>query len=56
MVDSSASYRLRALTSEQRARNASDSTIKREWEELAIQWHSIANVTAQLAGEAPHIA
>jgi hypothetical protein len=56
MVDSSASYRLRAITSEQRARGASDSTIKREWEELAAQWHSIANVTAQLADKTPHIA
>jgi hypothetical protein len=55
MVDSSAGYRLRALTSEQRARHASDSTIKREWEVLAIQWHSIANVAAQLADMTPLI-
>jgi len=55
IFDGRSGYRLRALTSEQRARHASDSTIKREWEELAIQWHSIANVAAQLADMTPLI-
>jgi hypothetical protein len=52
MVDSSSTYRLRALASEQRAREASDPTTKKEWEDLAIQWHLIAHVAAELRGHA----
>jgi hypothetical protein len=36
-------------------RDASDPGIKREWEDLAIQWHSIANIAAQAAGRTPQI-
>jgi hypothetical protein len=39
MIEPSSTYRLRALAREQRAREASDPAIKKEWEELAIQWH-----------------
>ena len=35
---------LRALASEQRARDASDPTVKKEWEALAIEWHQLATV------------
>jgi hypothetical protein len=35
---------LRALASEQRAREASDPAIKKEWEALAIEWHQLATV------------
>lgn len=35
---------LRALASEERARAASDPTIKNEWEALAIEWHLLANM------------
>jgi len=35
---------LRALASEQRARDASDPTIKREWEALAFEWHQLAHI------------
>jgi hypothetical protein len=55
MVDSSSTYRSRALASEQHARDASDPAIKREWEELAIQWHLIAHVAAELRGPLPQI-
>jgi len=33
---------LRALASEQRARDASDPVVKKEWEVLAIEWHQLA--------------
>lgn len=55
MAEQSATYRLRALASEQRAREASDPTIKKEWEDLAIQWHLIANIAAELRGQRPRI-
>jgi hypothetical protein len=55
MVASSTSYRLRALASEQRARNAPDRAIKREWEDLAMQWHLVAHAAAALRGEIPDI-
>lgn len=35
---------LRALACEQRARDASDPAIKKEWEALAIEWHQLASV------------
>lgn len=55
MVDQSSTYRLRALASEQHAREASDPTIKKEWEELAIQWHLIAHIAAELGGRLSRI-
>jgi hypothetical protein len=33
---------LRALASEQRARDASDPIVEKEWETLAIEWHQLA--------------
>jgi hypothetical protein len=39
-------HRSRALLSEGRARAANDKLIKREWEELAIEWHLLATTTA----------
>jgi hypothetical protein len=55
MVEPSSTYRLRALASEQRAREASDPAIKKEWEDLAIQWHLIAHIAAKLRGHIPRI-
>ena len=55
MVEPSATYRLRALASEQRAREATDPAIKKEWEDLAIQWHLIAHMAAELRGTLPRI-
>jgi hypothetical protein len=55
MTDPSSTYRLRALASEQHARNASDPAIKKEWEDLAIQWHLIAHIAAELRGGVPQL-
>jgi hypothetical protein len=55
MVEPSSTYRLRALASEQRAREASDPEIKKEWEDLAIQWHLIAHIAAELRGHVAKI-
>jgi len=55
MIEPSSTYRLRALASEQRAREASDPAIKKEWEELAIQWHLIAHMAAEQRGHVPRI-
>jgi hypothetical protein len=53
MVEPSSTYRLRALASEQHAREVSDPAIKKEWEDLAIQWHLIAHIAAELRGHLP---
>jgi hypothetical protein len=55
MFNSHSQYRGRALKSEHRARVARDPEIKREWEELAIEWHLMANSAAQSVGENPQI-
>ncbi|MGC1652407.1 MAG: hypothetical protein WA722_06275 [Candidatus Sulfotelmatobacter sp.] len=44
---------LRALASEQRARDASDPAIKKEWEALAIEWHLLANATEKTTNKVP---
>lgn len=36
-------FRLRAVVCEQRAATAADSDAKREWIELANQWHALAS-------------
>jgi hypothetical protein len=48
-------YRLKAQVCEQRAVEASDLTSKRDWEELAIEWHTMASVAAKMAGETSQI-
>jgi hypothetical protein len=40
-------YRAKALDCEQRAREASDPTSKQDWEELGIEWHTMANFAAR---------
>ena len=42
---------LRALASEERARAASDPTVKKEWEALAIEWHLLANMAGKVIGK-----
>jgi hypothetical protein len=37
-------FRLKALFSEERARESSDPTSRKDWEELAIEWHMMANL------------
>jgi hypothetical protein len=48
-------FRLRAIATEQRAREASDPTSKREWEDLAIEWHLQAHLAAQEGGDISQI-
>jgi curved DNA-binding protein CbpA len=47
---------LRALASEQRARDASDPAVKKEWEALAIEWHQLANTAAKATNKVPQTA
>ncbi len=55
LCDRSGVFRLKALFSEQRARESIDPTSKQDWEELAIEWHTIANLSARLNSEATQI-
>ena len=48
-------FRLRAVQCEQRARDNPDPLIKGEWEELAIEWHLLANAIGKASGETPQI-
>ena len=48
-------YRAKALACEQRARDTSDPTLKQDWAELAIEWHTMANFAARATGEIPII-
>jgi hypothetical protein len=43
-------YRAKALVCEQRAFEASEPTSKRDWQELAIEWHTMASVAANVNG------
>lgn len=45
---------LKALASEERARNASDPAVKREWEALAIEWHLLATMIAKATTNVSH--
>jgi hypothetical protein len=38
-------HRSRALLNEERSRSTNDPAVKREWEELAIEWHLLATTT-----------
>jgi hypothetical protein len=40
-------HRARAVVCEQRAAEATDTKIKAEWTELAIEWHLMATVNAR---------
>jgi hypothetical protein len=44
-------YRMKALVCEQRAIEASEPTSKQDWQELAIEWHTMANFAARADGE-----
>ena len=44
-------YRAKALACEQRARDTSDPTLKQDWAELAIEWHTMAHFAARLNGD-----
>jgi hypothetical protein len=53
--DRSGIFRLKALFSEQRARESTNPTAKQDWEELAIEWHMMANLAARANGEISQI-
>jgi hypothetical protein len=44
-------YRAKALAAERRSKQASDQIFRQEWEELAIEWHAIANFAAKEIGK-----
>jgi hypothetical protein len=44
-------FRTKAIVCEQRGRESLDPAIKRQWEELAIEWHALANFAARETGE-----
>jgi hypothetical protein len=48
METKSDEYRTNAFACERNAKEATDRAIKRQWEELAIQWHYMANQAARL--------
>src|ERR1700730_18233801 len=49
---SSQTCRGKAIACEQRAEETKDRTIRRQWEDLAMQWHLRANQSARLHGQA----
>ena len=49
MRDDPSTFRLRAIACEQRAAHSEDMDSKREWSELAIEWHTLANIAARLS-------
>jgi hypothetical protein len=48
-VPRAALCRLKAIAAEHRAKQATDPALRQDWEELAIEWHLMAN----LAGSEP---
>jgi hypothetical protein len=41
-------YRARAVNCEERAKMATDPVVRSQWQELADQWHYMANQAARL--------
>jgi hypothetical protein len=56
MMATSEEYRVKAFFCERQAKTCADLTIKQQWEELAIQWHFMANSAAKLSGETSEVA
>ena len=50
--DLSEKYHLKAVGCEKCAVHASDQSTEQEWQELAAQWHSMADQAAKILGEA----
>jgi hypothetical protein len=44
----SARHRARAILCEVRSREAPDAATRLEWDEIAIEWHALANAAARL--------
>jgi hypothetical protein len=51
MITKSDEYLARATVCEQRAKEATDLTIRQQWEELATHWHFMANQAARLLSD-----
>jgi hypothetical protein len=51
MKAESRTYRLRAIQCEYRANTSSEPHLKAEWEELAFEWHLLANAVGKASGE-----
>jgi hypothetical protein len=47
MINIPEKYRLKALASERFAKEAPDAGTRVAWEEIAIEWHALANRAAQ---------
>ena len=47
-------YHLKAVGCEKCAEQASDQTTEHEWQELATQWHSMADQAARMSDDASH--
>jgi len=45
---------LKAVGCEKCAEHASDQTTEHEWQELATQWHSMADQAARISDDASH--
>ncbi|MGZ5874503.1 MAG: hypothetical protein ACXWKP_20575 [Bradyrhizobium sp.] len=45
-------YHLKAVGCEKCAEHASDQTTEHEWQELATQWHSMADQAARMSDDA----
>jgi hypothetical protein len=54
--DRSCLFRMRALFCEQRADQTSEHASKQEWQELAIEWHTTANLALVHGEKSPHAA
>ena len=50
--DISEKYHLKAIGCEKCAERASDQSTEQEWQELATQWHLMANRAAKMADQA----
>lgn len=44
-------YRLKALAAEQMAREFRDPEVRKQWAELAIEWHLLASVAGAMGSQ-----
>jgi hypothetical protein len=49
--DLSATYHLKAVGCEQHAEHTTDIAAEREWRQLALQWHSMADQAAAMSAD-----
>jgi hypothetical protein len=54
--DRSGIFRMKALLSEQQARESTDQRSKHDWEELAAEWHSMARTARSSESRSPETA